>query len=131
MISCILRRVWTLTQPNHPTNPPSPLLPEHISSLRCLLGDGLRGEGLGITSPLFLGATPLAVEARVVLASAVFFLVHIVVSDMEWDWLLQVARWRTWCVGVQSSLWSPLLPRGERSRCTSYSGYGRPCDYTA
>ena len=34
-------------------------------------------------------------------------------------WLLQVAGWRTWCVGVPSALWSSLLLRGEGSRCVS------------
>ena len=33
-------------------------------------------------------------------------------------------------LGVPSSLWSSLLLRGERSRCASSSGSGRPCDYT-
>ena len=101
-----------------------------MNSLRCLLGDGLRVRGMASPHP-FLGATPLAGEARVVLAGAVFFLVQFVVGDVEWDWLHQVAGWRTWCVRVPSSLWSPLLLRGERSRCASCFGYGRPCDYTA
>ena len=53
-----------------------------------MTGFGVRG----LASPHpFLGTTPLAVEARVVLASAVFFLVQFVVGDMEWAWLLQVA----------------------------------------
>ena len=56
-------------------------------------GYGVRG----LASPHpFLGAILLVVEARVVLASAVFFLVQFVVGDMEWAWLLLVAGWRTW-----------------------------------
>ena len=46
-------------------------------------------------------------------------------------WLLQVAGWRTWCVGVPSSLWSSLLLSGERSRCASCSCYKHPHDRTA
>ena len=46
----------------------------------------------GLASPHpFLGAASLAIEARAVLASAVFFLVQFVVGDMEWCgffWLL-------------------------------------------
>ena len=50
----------------------------------------------GLASPHpFLGATALAVEARVVLASAVFFIVQFVVGDMEWL-ASSVAGWRTW-----------------------------------
>ena len=52
-------------------------------SFLLFLGDAQRVRGLASPHP-FLGATPLAVEARVVLASAVFFLVQFVVGDMEW-----------------------------------------------
>ena len=60
-----------------------------------------------------------------VLASAVFFLVQFGRHGV--GLVLQVAGWRTCCVGVPS----PLLLRGERSRCASFSAFGRPCDYAA
>ena len=95
----------------------------HMSFL-LFLGDGLRGEGLGIPSP-FLGATPLAIQARAVLASAVFFLVQFVVGDMEWCgffWLLggecgggsavfslvPLTQWRAEQVRLVLRLWTSL-----------------------
>ena len=58
----------------------------------------------GLASPhTFLGATALSVEARVVLASAVFFLVQFVVGDMEWL--------------ASSGCWVANVVCGERSRC--------------
>ena len=77
-----------------------------MGSLRCLLGDGLRGDGLGISSPLLrchsscyrgksgsgeCGLLPGAIRGGR----------HGVV------WLLLVAGWRMWCVGMPSSLWFP------------------------
>ena len=60
----------------------------------------------GLASPHpFLGATPLASEARAVLASAVFFLVQFVVGDMDWCgffWLLGGER----CGGGGSAVFS-------------------------
>ena len=68
---------------------------------KCLdLADTLQNTQAFTASPHpFLGATPHATEARVVLASAVFFLVQFVVGDMEWFgffWLLGGERgvWR-------------------------------------
>ena len=66
----------------------------------------------GLASPHpFLGATPLAVEARVVLASAVFSLVQFVVGDMEWFgffWLLSGER------GAGSAVFSLVFPLTQR-----------------
>ena len=89
------------------------LVSVHMSFL-LVLGDGLRGE----------------VEARVVLASAVFSLIQFVVGDMEWL-AYSGCWWRTWCVRGPCSLWSSLSLSGERSRCASFSCFGRPCDHTA
>ena len=77
-------------------------------SLRCLLGDGLRGEGLPLT-PSWVPLLLLA--ARVVLASAVFFLVPFVEGDMECGWFLLVAG-RAWCWRVL--VCSTWLRHGER-----------------
>ena len=79
----------------------------------------------------FLGGTPLAIEARVVLASAVFFLVQFVVGDMEWfDFFRLLGAQRgVWECRFLSGLPSYLVAR--RSRCASCSGYGRLCDHTA
>ena len=80
----------------------------HINTLRCLLGDGLRGGGLGIPSPL-LGCHSSCYRGKSgsgeygLLPGAVRGGRHGVV------WLLLVAGWRTWCVGMPSSLWSSLL----------------------
>ena len=52
---------------------------------------GYGSEGLGIPSPL-LGWPLLLLEARVVLASAVFFLVLFVEGDMECGWFLLVSK---------------------------------------
>ena len=50
------------------------------SAASWVTGYGVRG----LASPhSLLGATPLAIDAKVVLASAVFFLVQFVVGDME------------------------------------------------
>ena len=60
------------------------------NSLRCLLGDGLRGEGLGIPHHL-LWCHSSCLQQEWSLASAVFFLVLFVVGDLEWVgffWLL-------------------------------------------
>ena len=48
------------------------------------------------------------------------------------EWLASSGCWwRTWCVREPCSLWSSLLLNGERGRCASCSGYGRPCDHSA
>ena len=71
-------------------------MPVRVNSLLCLLGDGRRGEELGISSPP-LGCHSFLLEARVVLASPVFFLVLFVEGDMECVWFLLVAGERAWC----------------------------------
>ena len=82
------------------------------SSSSWVTGYGVRG----LASPHpFLGATALAVEARVVLAMVGFF--RLLVANVVCE--------------RACSLWSSLLLSGERGRCASCSGYGRPCDHTA
>ena len=97
------------------------------SAASWVTGYGVRG----LASPHpFLGATPLAGDKSGsgecgLLPGAARGGRHGVV------WLLQVAGWRTWCVGVPSPLWSSLLLGGERSRCASCSCCGRLCVHTA
>ena len=100
-------------------------LTAHIGLPRLpFLGDGIRGEGLGIPSPLLW--------VLLLLLSRQEWFWRVRSSSATWSgWLLQVAGWRTWCVGVPGSLWSSLLLGGERSRCASCSGYGCLCDHTA
>ena len=76
------------------------------ASFRCLLVDGLRGEGLASPPPPWVPL--LLLEARVVLASAVFFLVLFVEGDVECGWFLLVAG-------------------GERGACEFWSAV-RGCD---
>ena len=73
------------------------------ASLRCLLGDGLRGGGAW--HPLTPSWVPLfLLAARVVLASADFFLVPFVEGDMECGWFLLVAG----CERGAGEFWSAV-----------------------
>ena len=66
------------------------------------MGYGVRGS---VFPHPFLGATPLAVEARVVLASAVFFLVQFVVGNLEWDGFFRL-------LGGERGVWECRLLSG-------------------
>ena len=75
-------------------------------SFLLFLGVARRGEGLG--HPLTPSWVPLLLLSR----QEWFWRVRSSCWCSSWwatwsGWLLQVARWRTWCVGVPSSLWFP------------------------
>ena len=80
-------------------------------SLRCLLGDGLRGEGLGIPA-LLRGCQSSSCRG-------VFFLVQCVVGDMEWVGFF-------WLLGGERGVWECRLPGAYRASVMDV-----PCDYAA
>ena len=100
------------------------------TSLRCLLEHGLRGEELGIPSPV-LGCHSSCYRGKSgsgecgLLSGAVRGGRHGVGLASSGCWVANVV-----CESAVFSLVS-LLFRGERSRCASCFGYGRPCHCTA
>ena len=97
--------------------------------LRCLLGDGLRGEGLGIPSPLLGCHSSCLRQERCWRVRSSSW------CSSWWATRSGVASSGCWVanvvLGVPFSLWSSLFLRSERSRCAWCSGSGRPCDCTA